>query len=162
MRHLVVCCTIVGVLVGCSPSSQPGTGTGDAMASASAIQAIARSFAEAAKARDVNQIAPSFSKNPDFTWAGDGQLMLVSSDTLMSYYRAAYRAYRSMDFVWDTMQVAMLSPDVGVLSGAAHFTVTDTSGQTVKQGAAVTYVFVREDGQWKLRQGHASHRILSN
>jgi uncharacterized protein (TIGR02246 family) len=110
----------------------------------------------------VDQIAPSFSTNPDFTWAGDGQVMLIPSDTLMSYYRTAYRGYRSMEFVWDTIQVAILSPDVGVLTGGAHFTVTDTAGQTVKQGAAVTYVFVREGDQWKLRQGHASHRLLSN
>ena len=162
MRHLAVCSIIAGVFVGCTPSAQPSADSEDRTASASAIEAIARSFAQAANARDVDQIVPSFSKSPDFTWAGDGQVMLVSSDTLMSYYRAAYRGYRSMDFVWDTIQVAMLSPDVGVLTGGAHYTVTDTSGQTVKQGAAVTYVFVREGGQWKLRQGHASHRALSN
>jgi uncharacterized protein (TIGR02246 family) len=117
-------------------------------------------FEQGIEALDVNLFAPHFSSDPELTWAGDGYLMPISHDSLMSFYRGVYRGFRAADFTWDTLRVSVLSPDAGVVSGAAHFAVTDRTGRTVQQGVAVTYVFVRRDGRWQLLHGHASHRAL--
>ncbi|HWP38106.1 MAG TPA: nuclear transport factor 2 family protein [Gemmatimonadales bacterium] len=86
--------------------------------------------------------------------------MLVPHDSLMSIYRGIYRGFRSAEFTWDTLHVSALARDAGVLSGAGHVAVTDTTGRTVRQAVAVTYVFVRRDAGWQLLHGHASHRVL--
>lgn len=126
------------------------------------ILTITRGFATAINALDADRFSPIFSSDPALTFAADGNLMLVSHDPLMSMYRAIYSGFRKADFAWDTLRVSVLSPDVAVLSGAGHLSVTDKTGKTAHQGVAVTYVFVQRTGKWQLLHGHASHRTLTS
>jgi len=119
-------------LVACGPGTRPALTDAQRAAISDSILGIARGFADAANALDVGQIAPAYSSDPAFTWATDGNLLLITSDSLMSLYRGVYRGFRKMESTWDTLRVSVLDPDVAVLSGALHFTVTDTAGKTMR------------------------------
>ena len=162
MRRSTQICSLIPALVslGCAPGGPATLTEAERAAVADSLQAFATVIEEGVEALDVSRFAPVFSSDADLTWAADGQLMLISHDSLMSFYRVAYRGFREIDFTWDTLRVSVLSPDVGVLAGAGHFEVTDTAGSTSQQGVAVTYVFVRRNGRWQLLHGHASHRFL--
>ena len=144
----------------CGPAAPASLTEAERTAITDSILTITRGFAAAANALDVSRFSPLFSSDPALTFAADGNLMLVSHDSLMSMYRATSSGFIKMEFVWDTLRVSVLEPKVAVLSGAAHLAVTDKSGKMTRQGVAVTYVFVRRDAGWRLLHGHASHRTL--
>jgi uncharacterized protein (TIGR02246 family) len=148
------------VFFGCTAAATPRMTDAERTAISDSIRAISGVFAQGVNALDVSKFAPYFA-NPQLTWAGDGQLMLMSPDSLMSLYRGVYRGFRRMDFAWDTLRVSVLNADAALLVGAGHYAVTDTSGQASSHGVAASYLFVRLDGQWRLAHGHASHRVLA-
>ena len=98
-----------------------------------------------------------FSSDPAMTWANDGLVLTLSHDSLAALYRQIYRGWHRMDFTWDSLRVAVLSPDAGVVTAAGHFAVTDTTDQTTRRRVAGTYVFFRRGSNWELLHGHASH-----
>ena len=51
----------------------------------------------------------------------------------------------------------ILSPDVAVVMAVGEGTYTDKAGWTSEPvGIGTTIVFVREDGQWRIRHAHQS------
>jgi uncharacterized protein (TIGR02246 family) len=162
MRALLsICTTALAVTSLACARTVPATLTdAERGAIADSVLTITRGFATAATRLDVNGFAPHFSSDPALTFAADGNLLLIPHDSLMSMYRTVYSGMSRMEFVWDTLQVSVLSPEIAVVSGAAHDAVTDKTGRTARQGVAVTYVFVHRNNAWQLLHGHASHRPL--
>ena len=124
------------------------------------LRSLARAFERGINALDVDSQLRLFSADSDLSWAGDGQLVLMPKDSLSALYRSVYRGYRTMDFKWDTLRTTVLGPDAGVVTGAGHYSVTDTLGTTERKGVVGTYVFARRNGIWQLVHGHASHRAM--
>lgn len=65
-------------------------------------------------------------------------------------------------FTIDEMAVDVLSPDVAILYGKYHFSMTDKSGNTLKGNQAWTWVFYQEEGGWKIRHVHVSAPFQAN
>lgn len=159
--RVVAVAAAVSLMVACTPPASPTLTDIERQAIADTIANITRGFAAAASALDVDAFAARFASEPGLTFAADGNLLTMPHGELIDMYRAVYRSYRSMSFDWDTLRTAVLGPDAGVVSGAGHMEVTDTSGKVIRQGVAATYVFVRRGDQWQLLHGHASHRLLA-
>ncbi len=151
---------LAAIILGCAQPTPSDLTDAQRAAVTDSILAITRGWADAANALDASRLASTITSDPELTFAADGSLLLIPHDSLISMYRSIYRGFRSMAFVWDTLRVSVLGPDAGVLSGAGHVAVTDTSGHTDRKGVAVTYVFARRGGRWQLLHGHASHRAL--
>jgi uncharacterized protein (TIGR02246 family) len=124
------------------------------------LREIAYRLQAGANSLDVDRQFSIFSEDADFTWANDGRMFALPRDSLAAIYRAAYRGYRAVAFTWDSLRVAPLARDAGVLTGQGRVTVTDTAGHVLSRYVVATYVFVRHAGDWKLVHGHASHRPM--
>lgn len=162
MRHSLPITALTGALAlaTCSPAGTPLTER-ERSAVADTIGQFATLIEEGVEALDTTRFAPIFASDNDLTWGIDGQLLLIPRDSLVALYQSIYHGFRHADFTWDTVRVSVLGPEVSVLAGAGHFTVTDTAGVTRHRGVAVTYVFVRRNQKWQLLHGHASHRPLA-
>jgi uncharacterized protein (TIGR02246 family) len=64
--------------------------------------------------------------------------------------------FTRMDRRFDNPQVTVLSPDVALLASEGSVTATLADGRSLEGRFAVSLVFVRRDGQWKVLQGHYS------
>lgn len=53
-------------------------------------------------------------------------------------------------------QVSVISPDVALLTSEGTLLATFTDGRTVDGRFAISMIFVRKDGEWKLLHGHYS------
>jgi ketosteroid isomerase-like protein len=53
-------------------------------------------------------------------------------------------------------QVTVVSAEVALLASEGTVAATLTDGRTIEGRFAVSLVFVRKDGQWKLPHGHYS------
>ena len=143
-------------LLGCSPGTAAFS-EADRTAIADTLRQLTQSFAQSANALNPDGALALFSSDPAMTWANDGVVLTISHDSLASLYRHVYRGWRRLDFTWDSLRVAVLSPDAGVVTAAGHFAVTDTADQTARRRVAGTYVFFRRGTKWELLHGHASH-----
>jgi uncharacterized protein (TIGR02246 family) len=162
MRRLLIRFTVLCSITtpACRTSGEQALTPAERTAITDSIVAVAHGMAQAANALDADALDRTLASDPELTWASDGHLLAIPHDSMMAMYRNFYHSLRSMAFVWDTLRVSVLGHDAAVLSGAAHFAVTDTSNQTDREAVAVTYVFVRRDQRWQLLHGHASHRPL--
>lgn len=143
-------------VLGCNPRTTAFS-EADRAAIADTLRQLTQSFAQSANALNSDGAIRVFSSDPAMTWANDGLVLTLTRDSLAALYRSIYRGWRRLDFRWESLRVAVLSPDAGVVTAAGRFAVTDTANQTTKRRVAGTYVFFRRDKKWELLHGHASH-----
>jgi uncharacterized protein (TIGR02246 family) len=71
--------------------------------------------------------------------------------------KRGFAGISKIDRRFDDPQVTVISPDVALLSAEGSVSATLTDGRTMDGGRfAVSVVFVRRDGQWKVMHGHYS------
>jgi uncharacterized protein (TIGR02246 family) len=160
MRHVrwVGCAAFALATLACDKPQQQGLTTEQSVAIADTSKSVMADVAAMTNALDVNRISQLFSNDPDLAVAVDGQLMLVSHDSLVAFYRAAYKNFRTMAFAWDTTRISVLAPDAAVVSAAGHYTFTDTTGRSASPSIAALFVFVRRNGKWQLFHFQEAHR----
>jgi uncharacterized protein (TIGR02246 family) len=59
--------------------------------------------------------------------------------------------------VWDERVVRVLGPDAAVLEARCHEIEVDTAGVSLEDSYAMTLVWARIDGEWKVVHAHSSH-----
>jgi ketosteroid isomerase-like protein len=72
------------------------------------------------------------------------------------------RGIAKLDRRIDNPQVTVLGPDAALLVGNGSMTATGEDGRTMSSTFAVSLVFVRRGGEWKLLHGHYSMPMLTN
>jgi uncharacterized protein (TIGR02246 family) len=78
----------------------------------------------------------------------------------MQAVKQGFAGIARIDRRFDDPQVTVISPEVALLSSEGSVSATLTDGRTTEGGRfAVSLVFVRKDGQWKVVQGHYSMPI---
>jgi uncharacterized protein (TIGR02246 family) len=70
--------------------------------------------------------------------------------------RRGFQGITKMDRRLENPQVTVISPGLALLVAEGTTTATFTSGRTVTSRFAVSLIFMRKDGQWKLLHGHYS------
>ena len=72
---------------------------------------------------------------------------------------AFFGAQKEMKFTIDSIyHVDVISPDVAILTGTYRLAATDTSGNTINTSPAWTYVFNKQNGEWKVVHFHESSK----
>ena len=72
-------------------------------------------------------------------------------------YRPGMDGLASQDITLTNSQTVVLAPDAVTITDAGTYTATDTLGVTGPEtGFAVTNIWVRTDGEWKIHVGHES------
>jgi uncharacterized protein (TIGR02246 family) len=95
---------------------------------------------------------------------GKGELTFLTGDVLLSglepirqQFRRTYSGLLRQDQTIAEKRVRILSRDVVLVLATAEGTYTDQAGWTSPPvGIGSTIVFVREDGQWRVRHAHQS------
>jgi uncharacterized protein (TIGR02246 family) len=71
--------------------------------------------------------------------------------------KRGFAGLAKIDRRFDDPQVTVISPDVALLSSEGSVSATLTDGRTMEGGRfAVSLIFVRKAGQWKVLHGHYS------
>lgn len=93
---------------------------------------------------------------PDALVASDGVLS-PSFDAFARQAREFYRTLQEVHLaVWDDMHVEVLSDQLAVLTATFRWSSTDTAGVRTDLKGVWTGVFVRRQGQWRIRMRHES------
>ncbi|NNK49200.1 MAG: SgcJ/EcaC family oxidoreductase [Gemmatimonadetes bacterium] len=95
---------------------------------------------------------------------GEGELTFITGDVMLSgldYIRESFQdTYAGLERQSNTIvekRVRILSPNVAILIATSEGTYTDKAGWTSELvGMGHTIVFVREDGDWRVRHAHQS------
>jgi uncharacterized protein (TIGR02246 family) len=74
----------------------------------------------------------------------------------MTAVRQGFMGVARLDRQFINPQVTVISPDVALLASEGTVAATLTDGRTMNGRFAVSLVFVRKEGQWKLLHGHYS------
>lgn len=89
--------------------------------------------------------------------------MIIRNGTLFKTRQEAMEAVKQgfmgvdkIDRKFVNPQVTVVSPDVALLASEGTVAATLTDGRKMESNFAVSLVFVRKDGQWKLLHGHYS------
>lgn len=70
--------------------------------------------------------------------------------------KRGFQGITKMDRRLESPQVTVISPDLALLVAEGNTTATFASGRIMTSRFAVSLIFMRKDGQWKLLHGHYS------
>lgn len=106
--------------------------------------------------RDVAKMADFLSESPDAAFAGGGS-MVTSRREFLARYRDILGALRAVKIDFGQSRLAVLGPDVAVLTAQAHVTMTDTTGRTFERRHAWTMVWTLEAREWRILHANQSY-----
>lgn len=96
--------------------------------------------------------------------AADSDLTFLTGDVILSglepireRFRATYAGLQRQDQTLIEKRITVLSPTVAIAFAVAEGTYTDKAGWTSEPvGIGTTIVFVKENGEWRIRHAHQS------
>ena len=121
-----------------------------------AIEAVLSEAMEGARNVDADRVLAAAE--------GEGELTLITGDVrlggvdyIRETFRDTYAGLEGQDQTLLASQVRVLSPDVAIVIAVSEGTYTDKAGWTSDPvGMGHTLVFVRENGEWRVRHVHQS------
>jgi uncharacterized protein (TIGR02246 family) len=120
-----------------------------------AVDSLMTQMMDAAARRDADGVLAA-ADGDRFTFVV-GDVMLHGADAARRTFQATYDGLQSQEHVVHEKRVQALAPDVALLTAVGEGTYTTTAGQVSDPvGLGFTAVFVRIDGQWRLRHVHQS------
>ena len=85
----------------------------------------------------------------------NGTVFKTREEALQAVKRG-FMGIAKMDRRFDNPQVTVISPDVALLASEGTVSATLTDGRSMEARFAVSLIFVRRDGEWKVLHGHYS------
>jgi uncharacterized protein (TIGR02246 family) len=144
---------LVAISAACQPTAEFDP---DDPAVIAAIDSILEEAVEGARAVNADRVLAMAE--------GEGELTFITGDVMLSgleYIRERFAdTYAGLERQNQTLlekRVRILSPDVAMVIAVSEGTYTDKAGWTSEPvGMGHTIVFVREDGEWRIRHAHQS------
>lgn len=122
---------------------------------ADTVRQAAENFLRQSESGNVADWMALFSKNENMRYTMGGSVW--TRYELEDDHKALMESQQEANWVWDEVHVVVLSSDFAVLTGTLHGSITYRSGQTVSfDKAAMTMVFIRYNGEWKIINAHES------
>lgn len=121
-----------------------------------AIDSVLQSAMAGAAAVDADKVLSIAEGNGELTFL-TGDVLLTGIEPIREQFRSTYSGLLRQDQSISQKRVRLLGPGVAVLMFVGEGTYTDKAGWTSPPvGIGTTLVFVREDGQWRVRHAHQS------
>ncbi len=120
-----------------------------------AVEAAMRSLEAAERARDHERLIDHFAPVPGFHVYNDGQR--ITYEAMAAGVRQTFPTLRSIEGGFSDLQVSVLSPEHALVSAAFRETIQDGSGTTTRSRGAVSWLWRRIDGRWRIVYGHVDH-----
>lgn len=152
MKKTITMLTIVTVLYSCQ---QPSIELTDAERESikTEIKQITNSTIESGNRKDVVELYSNFS---DKTTGVHSGAIMESWEQHKQQGADFFASLKEIEYKIDNMTVDVLSRDAAVLYGRYAMTATDTAGTPINAKPALTYVFTKENGKWKIIHFHVS------
>lgn len=139
------------VLTGCRPS---GTVDPNDPVITATIDSVLQVVMAGAAAADADRVLAAADSNLTFL---TGDVILSGVESIRERFRATYAGLQRQDQTLIERQILVLSPTVAIAFAVAEGTYTDKAGWTSEPvGIGTTLVFVKEDGEWRIRHAHQS------
>ena len=107
-------------------------------------------------AADLDQGMPYFLNSPDVGWGWDGEIR-YGYDNIDAWFRPNMAGVASQELTVADRRTVVLAWDVVCVMEHGTIAATDTAGVTAPpMPFAMTTIWVRRDGEWKIRLGHES------
>jgi uncharacterized protein (TIGR02246 family) len=120
-----------------------------------AVDSLMAQMMEAAARRDADGVLAS-ADGDRFTFVV-GDVMLTGVEAARRDFKATYAGLQDQEHVVHEKRVQALGPDVALYTAVGEGTYTTTAGRVSDPvGLGFTAVFVRIDGQWRVRHVHQS------
>jgi uncharacterized protein (TIGR02246 family) len=145
----------VAVLAACQPTSPELTEEQKA-ALADSVSAMHTEMWQPWLAADLDRGMPYFLNSPDIGWAWNGEIR-YGYDNIDAWFRPLMDGVASQEFTVADRRVVVLARDIVCVMEHGTVAVTDTAGVTLPASPfAMTTIWVRRDGEWKIHLGHES------
>jgi len=154
MRHFLLAIPLAAaVLAACS---QPTQFDPEDPVVVAQIDSLVQSAVEGAREADANRVLAIAGSDEDLTFI-TGDVMLMGLETIRAAFENTYASVDHQDQAVLEKHIRLLTPDVAIVTAISEGTYTDIAGWTSDPvGMGHTLVFVRENGQWRLRHAHQS------
>jgi len=160
MSRIVQAVTLCGAIVlgACSGSSSPSAATVNPQdpAITAAIDSILGVLQDGAAHVDADKVLSPAAQDSSLTLVV-GNVILTGFDKIHAGFKATYAGLEKQDQTVIEKRIRVLTPDVAIADVLSEGTYTDKAGWTSDPvDITTTLVFVRENGQWRIRHGHQS------
>jgi ketosteroid isomerase-like protein len=122
---------------------------------AQSVEQALRSFESAERALDVNRLMSHFAAVPEFHIFNDGQRL--SYDEMTEVLRATFPTLRSIEGGFSDVSVMVLASDAALSTARFQETVTDGTGNIMRQHGAASWLWRQLDREWRIVYGHIDH-----
>ena len=112
-------------------------------------------MAQAANSMDVDAFFTHIVDTDKSVIIQNGKVFKTRQEAMEAVKRG-YMGVAKVDRRFDNPQVTVISPDVALLASEGTVSATLTDGRTMDARFAVSLIFVRRDGEWKVLHGHYS------
>ena len=112
-------------------------------------------MSQAANSKDVDAFFAHIVDTDKCVIIQNGTVFKTRQEALQAVKRG-YQGVAKVDRRFDNPQVTVISPEVALLASEGTVTATLADGRNLDARFAVSLVFVRRDGQWKVLHGHYS------
>ena len=144
----------VAVLAACQP--RPAPVDSDDPVIVAALDSILAEAMQGAAAADADRALAAAAGTGEFSFVS-GDVALAGLPDIRERFRRTYAMLERQDQVLEQKRIRVLTPDVAVLYAVGEGTYTDKAGWTSDPvGLGITLVFVRENGEWRVRHVHQS------
>ncbi|MDX8338869.1 nuclear transport factor 2 family protein [Draconibacterium sp. IB214405] len=122
------------------------------------VMAVSSKWIDDNNAMDPDRAIQFWSTSPDLKFAEFGEFF-PNRDSIHSTLHSYYDYARSMDVKWLARDVRPLDKNVALLSGKFQFNLVFENDEVAEGINAFTGTFLKEDGKWRLIQGHESTKF---
>lgn len=120
------------------------------------INSLVEKAMEGARNADADRVLEMAEGASDLTFI-TGDVMLSGVETIRAAFEDTYEGIEGQSQTVIDSKIRLLSRDVAIVTAVAEGTYTDRAGWTSEPvGMGHTLVFVRQDGEWRVRHAHQS------
>jgi ketosteroid isomerase-like protein len=122
---------------------------------AQSVEQALGSFEAAERALDADRLIRHFANVAEFHVYNDGQRL--SYEVMTAGVRTTFPTLRSIEGGFSDIRVIVLASDAALSTATFQEIVTDGTGGALHQHGAVSWLWRRLDGEWRIVYGHIDH-----
>jgi len=154
MRRLpVVARGLLAALAACAPAQPAELTDAERVALADTISTESAAWKSAAERADANAVLSYYV--PDAVIVRTDH-SVVSSDSLKTLLTSEFRSVRAQVITPGVQRIAVLGRDVAAETAVGDWVATDTAGRAATDHFALSRVWVRRDGKWRILHSYLS------
>ena len=117
---------------------------------------LMNSYVNSVKELNAEKVINHYLKSTEFKFITDGQIL--GYDETVKNAHDFVENITQVEGGWDTIYVSVLHPDIVAAMAPFHETFTDKEGNKIPLKGEITWIAVKNEGNWKFAYGHGFHQ----